>query len=99
MSDELEDTFQPEEDEEIVVLTDEDGQETPFIVLDRISYHERSYAVLCEPDDEESVLIFREEPVEDGSTDFLPVEDEDEEQEIFDLFRIAFEDYDFCDAE
>ena len=86
-------------EEDIIYLQDEDGSDIPCRFLDRLTVRGVDYAVICELEDEDSVMIFRITDNGDGSENYDFVEDEDENEEVFDYFRIAFEDYDFCDAE
>ena len=53
------------------------------------------YVVLAPLDDEDSVMIFQQE--EDGS--LTPVDDDDVNETVFDYFRAAYNDYEFCEAE
>ena len=87
-------------DESLRVLTGADGQDTPFQLLDAFTLDSRRYAVLAPLDEAEAggVLLMRviSSPEGDRSE---PIEDEREEQRVFDLFRTEDEDYEFCDAE
>lgn len=93
-----------DEQENILLLTDEDGNDIPFALLDEIELDGKRYAVLApleedEDDEEGGVLIYRVEDSADGTESFADVEDERELQRVFDVFRIDDEDYEFCDAE
>ena len=87
-------------DESLLMLTDDDGKETPFQLLDTFTLDSRRYAVLAPLDQQESggVLLMRIFPTPEGER-YEPIEDEREEQRVFDLFRSDDEDYEFCDAE
>lgn len=85
-------------DENIILLTDENGQDTPCQLLDEIDLDGCRYAVLACPngeEDEESIEIYRITEEDE----YEPVEDEDLQQKVFDVFVSSDEDYQFCDAE
>ncbi len=86
------------QDENIILLTDEDGQDTPYQLLDEIDLDGCRYAVLAclnGEEDEESIEIYRITEADE----YEPVEDEDLQQKVFDVFVSSDEDYQFCDAE
>ena len=87
-------------DESLLVLTGDDGKETPFQLLDAFTLDSRRYAVLAPLDEAEAggVLLMRVISSPEGDH-YEPIEDEREEQRVFDLFRTDDEDYEFCDAE
>ena len=87
-------------DEGLLMLTGDDGSETPFQLLDTLTLGGRRYAVLAPLDQQEhgGVLLMRVLPTPEGER-YEPIEDEREEQRVFDLFRTDDEDYEFCDAE
>ena len=87
-------------DESLLILTDDDGKETPFQLLDTFTQDSRRYAVLAPLDQQEpgGVLLMRILPTPEGER-YEPIEDEREEQRVFDLFRTDDEEYEFCDAE
>ena len=87
-------------DESLLMLTGDDGSETPFQLLDPLTLGGRRYAVLAPLDQQEpgGVLLMRVLPTPEGER-YEPIEDEREEQRVFDLFRTDDEDYEFCDAE
>ena len=88
-----------ESEEEYYTFEDDQGETFQCRVLDRLTMNGVNYAVLCETEDEDSVLIFRVTDNGDGTEDLDYVEDDDENEEVFDFFRIAYEDYEFGDAE
>lgn len=82
----------------MILLTDEDRQDIPYQLLDEIDLDGARYAVLASLDDEsdeESILIFRITQEDE----YEPVEDENLQQKVFDVFVSSDEDYEFCDAE
>lgn len=104
----MNDEFTPEtqeEEEPMVYLVDENGEETAFRPLDIITYEEKDYAILFPADetdiDEEEdagVVILRILPhEEDDGIEFEMPEEEDVLDAVFDLFmeklRNAFDEY------
>lgn len=89
-------------DENIFLLTDEDGEEIPYELLDDMILDDRRFVILAPAYDDEvddgTVVIF-EIIEEDGEETFAPVESEAIEQRVFDCFRASDEDYEFCEAE
>ena len=77
-----------EENDRIVTLTDEDGNEIDFEFLDTVEYNGAEYGVFLPCDDEEGlVTILKFDSTEDDDTDsFSEVESEDVLQAVFDLF-------------
>ena len=69
-------TPETEEEDERIYLTDEEGNEYPFDLLDVITYNDEDYAVFfpsgdSEEDDEqeEELVILKVIPHDDGSVD------------------------------
>ena len=89
-------------DENIILLTDEDGEEIPYELLDDMILDDRRFVILAPAYDDQvddgTVVIF-EIIEEDGEETFAPVESEAIEQRVFDCFRASDEDYEFCEAE
>lgn len=84
----------PEEEEEgVLLLTDENGVETAFEYLDCIEYEGKEYLVLMpmEEDDGE-VVILEVEPVDEEMENYLAVEDESLLNTIFEIFKEKFKD-------
>ena len=88
-----------EELDNIVVLTDDEGKDTEFEWLDTVEMGEEQYIVLLPTDDEdaEEVVILKME-AEDETENFIPVEDEEELNEVYELFKERNkENFDFVD--
>ncbi len=68
-------------DDEIMVLVDDDGQEVEFHHIATLDYKDEWYIYLQPLDlgemDEDEMLIFKIEADEEGNDLFMPVEDED----------------------
>ena len=80
-----------EEYTNVITLTDSDGSDVDFEVLDIVPYKEHEYAVLLPVDDEsdspEAVILELLEAEEDNEEDMLQgVEDEEILNAVFNLF-------------
>ena len=94
-----------DEESNIVVLNDEDGNEIKFEFLDLIEYESEEYVVLLpvdeegENDDGEVVIL----KLEDSDTDeesYVSVDDEDVLNAVFEIFKDKFKDeFNFTDGE
>ena len=85
----------PEEEEEgVLLLTDENGEETAFEYLDCIEYEGKEYLVLMPmtEEDEGEVVILEVEPVDEEMENYLAVEDEGLLATIFEIFKEKFKD-------
>ena len=97
------DTLFPETDEmdTTLVLTDEDGNDVRFELLDRIVYEGETYLVLLDPEDTEGeVLILQADSSQDNEEydNFLSVTDDDILTAVFELFKENNSDiFDFTD--
>lgn len=93
-----------EELENIVVLTDENGNEVSFEYLDLIEYEGAEYVVLLpvEGNEDDEVQILKVEPIpgSDDEESYVSVENEETLFAIFDIFKEHFADeFDFVDEE
>ena len=94
-----------EDESNIVVLNDEDGNEIRFEFLDLIEYESEEFVVLLpidedgENDDGEVVIL----KLEDSDTDeesYVSVDDEATLNAVFEIFKDKFKDeFNFTDAE
>lgn len=81
-----------------ILLYDDDGEEMAFLPLGRLNLNGKEYALLEDEEDEGSVMVFTVET--DGGEDvYIPVEDEDESEEVFYLFQAEADDYEVGPAE
>lgn len=93
--------------EDLVSLTDEDGKEYNFEVLDSIDTGEKYYVALTpyvNGDDESEIeddgsLIIMEVIEEDDGLTYLEIEDDDEYNTIADEFITRLQDYYDIDAD
>ncbi len=78
------------EDEELIVLADEEGQEVEFHHIATLDYKDEWYIYLQPVElgdmDEDEMLIFKIEADEDGNDTFVPVEDEQLLQTLYDEY-------------
>ena len=83
----------PEEEEGVLLLTDENGDEIAFEYLDCIEYEGKEYLVLM-PMEEDSgeVVILEVEPVDEENENYLAIEDEALLSTIFEIFKEKFKD-------
>ena len=79
-------------------LVDENGEETEFHMVARVTLRGRDYLVLEEPEDEESLIIFGCETDEDGFENYTALESEEESEEVFYLFEACYDDYEVGNA-
>ena len=92
-----------EERDDVLVLMDEEGNETEFEYLDTVEMNSKEYVVLLpvqenEAEPAEEVLILKVEQDENGEDVFSSVDDEKELNEVFDKFKEqASEDFDFVE--
>ena len=83
----------------VVLFTDDHGNEIEFEFLDLIDYEGDQYAVLLPTEhDADEALIMRLVPDEDGQEVYVSVEDEDVLNAVFDIFKTKFgDDFNFID--
>ena len=98
----MNDNLTPEmnEEEEFIYLTDEEGNEYPFELLDVVTVNDEDYAVFFpaaeqEDDEETEVVILKVIAHEDGSAEFESTDDTDTLDKVYDIFmehlRMAME--------
>ena len=82
-----------EEEQNIMTLTDENGNETAFEYLDVIEYKGEEYLILM-PADEESdeIVILLIEPVDEENENYLAVEDEATLMAVYEIFKERYQD-------
>ena len=63
-----------EEEASLISLTDEEGNEVEFELIDSVDYEGKEYLILLPPDDEAAeVVILEVEPHADGTESYLTV--------------------------
>ena len=93
-----------EELNNIITLNDEDGQEVQFEFLDLIEYNEEEYVILLpleETEEAGEVVILKVEHTEsEDEESYVGVEDEEELNAVFAIFKDKFKDeFNFIDEE
>ena len=83
----------PEEETEILTLTDENGKEENFEYLDCIEYNGKEYLLLLPADElETQVVILEIEPVDEENENYLSVSDEKILDAVYDIFKEKYKD-------
>ena len=102
----MNENYEGEELDNIVILNDEDGNEVKFEFLDLIELDDEEYVVLlpmAEDGEEEEgeVVILKVEDNDDENSDeesYVSIEDEDVLNKVFEMFKEKFkDDFDFVD--
>jgi len=73
------------EEGDLVVLTDENGEEHEFELVDVFEVEGREYAVLAsteDADDDEEAIVLRVEKDADGNDQLVDIEDDDEWEKV-----------------
>jgi len=103
----MEENFNGEELDNIIILNDENGEEVKFEFLDLIEYENEQYVVLLpvleegEEDDGEVVILKVDDTDENSDEEsYVSVDDEDVLMAVFNIFKDKFKDeFDFVDGE
>lgn len=76
----------------IITLTDEQGKEVDFELLDVIEYKGEEYIVLIENDENaDEVVIFQIRSLDEETEEYICIEDEDLLNTVFELFKKRYE--------
>ncbi len=100
MSENINNEIFDEEMEEVIILTDEDGNELEFEYVDSFDYEGEEYAVLLPVDenDPEIAILKVEETDEPDVVNYVAVESEDAMNAVFEMFKEEYKDeFDFED--
>ena len=82
-----------QEEDSLITLTDESGQEVTFEYLDCIEYNAKEYLVLIPADEEsEEIVILEIEPVDEENENYLAVEDEATLNAVYEIFKDRYKD-------
>ncbi len=82
-----------EEEESILTLTDENGEDMDFEYLDCIEYEGTEYLVLMPADDDSNeIVILAIEPVDEENENYLAVEDEAVLDAVYAIFKERYKD-------
>ena len=96
MSEEKKDLIAEEEMETGIILTDEDGNEVEFDLLDSVEYEGKTYLVMLPADDGDDgnviIMLLEEGETEEDDT-LLTVTDEKVLDEVYAIFKEANKDF------
>lgn len=82
-----------EEEASILSLTDEEGNEVEFELVDSVDYEGAEYLILLPPKEEAAeVVILEVEPHADGTESYVSVSDEQTLNAVFAIFKERFQD-------
>ena len=102
----MDENYEGQELDNIVILNDEDGNEVKFEFLDLVELDDEEYVVLLPvteegEEDEGEVVILKVEDNDDEESEeesYVSVEDEDTLNKVFEIFKEKFkDDFDFVD--
>ena len=100
----MEENFEGEELDNIVVLNDEEGKEVKFEFLDLVELDNEEYVVLLpvveegEEDDGEVVILKLEDTDNEEEESYVSVDDDEILNKVFEIFKEKFkDDFDFVD--
>ena len=104
----MDENYEGEDLDNIVILNDEDGNEVKFEFLDLVELDDEEYVVLLpvteEGEEEEGeVVILKVEDNDDENAEeesYVSVEDEEVLNKVFEIFKEKFkDDFDFVDED
>ena len=100
----MDENYEGEEIDNVVILNDEDGNEVQFEFLDLVELDDEEYVVLLpiteegEEDEGEVVILKVEDSEDDEEESYVSVEDEEILNRVFEVFKERFkDDFDFVD--
>lgn len=102
----MDENYEGEELDNIVILNDEEGNEVKFEFLDLVELDDEEYVVLLPvteegEEDEGEVVILKVEDNDDEESEeesYVSVDDEDTLNKVFEIFKEKFkDDFDFVD--
>lgn len=87
------------DNDNIIVLNDDEGNEVEFEFLDLISYRGKEYVVLLPvSDDADEIVILQLEEVDDETESYISVDNELTLQAVFEIFKEkAKDEFNFID--
>ena len=105
MSKDVNNNIPDEEIDNIIVLNDENGEESKFEFLDLIEYEGEEYVVLLPVEEEQNdddagevVILKLEDTDSEDEESYVSVEDEEVLKNVFDIFKEKFKDeFNFID--
>jgi len=81
------------EEESILTLTDENGEDMEFEYLDCIEYQSKEYLILMPVEEESNEIVILEiQPVDEENENYLAVEDEAVLDAVYAIFKERYKD-------
>lgn len=80
-----------QEEESILTLTDENGDELNFEYLDCIEYEGKEYLILM-PEDSNEIVILEVQPIDEENENYVAVESEDTLEAVYNIFKDRYKD-------
>ena len=80
-----------QEEESVLTLIDENGDELQFDYLDCVEYEGTEYLVLM-PVDSDEIVILEIQPVDEENENYLAVESEDTLHAVYGIFKERYKD-------
>jgi uncharacterized protein YrzB (UPF0473 family) len=74
------------EEDEVIVLTDDDGEEHEFNLIDTITVDDKEYAIL-QPVEEEEAIILRFGIDDEGDEVLYDIEEDEEWEKVADAWK------------
>lgn len=83
-----------QEEESLLTLTDENGEDVTFEYLDCIEYEGKEYLVLMPTDEEEKgqIVILEIQSVDEENENYVPVDSEETLDAVYAIFKDHFKD-------
>ena len=82
-----------EEENSLITLTDENGNDVEFEYLDCIDYEGKEYLVLMPAEDESNEIVILEvQPVDEENENYIAVESEATLDAVYAIFKEKFKD-------
>ena len=81
-----------QEEESILTLCDENGEETRFEYMDCVELEGIEYLVLSPEEDPGQIVILQIEPVDEENENYLAVEDESVLDSVYAVFKERYKD-------
>ena len=80
-----------QEEESILTLTDENGEETNFEYLDCIEYEDKEYLILM-PEESNEIVILEVQPLDEENENYIAVENEVILETVYGIFKERYKD-------
>jgi len=81
-----------QEEESLLTLTDENGNDEVFEYLDCLEYQGKEYLILSPQEDPGQIVVLEIQPIDEENENYLAVEDDAVAQAVYDLFKEKYKD-------